>query len=47
MNIQKLTTTAVKSAQSTDKVASSSGSLRVRSDLKAGGLTYSTPGYHK
>ncbi len=36
MNIHKLDTNAVKSTQSTDKVATSSGSLRVRTDIKAG-----------
>lgn len=40
MNIQKLETRAIKSTQSTEKVASSGASLRVRADLKAGVLVY-------
>jgi hypothetical protein len=36
MNIHKLDTKAVKSTQPADKLATSSASLRVRSDLRAG-----------
>ena len=36
MNIHKRETNTVKSTQSTDKVASSSKSLRIRSNVKAG-----------
>jgi len=40
MNIQQLDIRAIKSTQTTEKVASSGASLRVRSDLKAGVIVY-------
>lgn len=45
MNIQKLDTSAVKTTRSTDRVATSSNSLRVRSDIKAGAIYKPTAQY--